>query len=91
VRLGKCTARLVQEATVLGYVNGAWSATASPPIPPDLDVLADVLRAARNHADLYPVLSRAEFPDDHPIVAHMAAQDADRLAAIRALIERGVR
>lgn len=87
MKLGKRTARLVREAAVLGFVNGAWSVGFEPPIPPDMTILADVLRAARSNADLYPALSRAEFPDDHPVIAWMATQDAERLTVLRALID----
>lgn len=88
MRLGKRTARLVREAAVLGYVNGVWSTGAGfkADIPPDTAVFAEVLRAARTLPELYPSLSRAELPEDDPVVAWIAAEDAERLAALRALI-----
>jgi hypothetical protein len=66
MKLGRRTAKLVQEAAVLGFVEGVVHAhgrtweEARRDFPPDLEVLARVLRAAHSHADLYPTLSRVE-------------------------------
>jgi hypothetical protein len=86
VRIGKHAARLVREAAVLGYVNGAVSSNAG--IPPDSAILAEVSRAAHSHADLYPLLSRAEFPAGDPAVVWLEADDAERLELIRQLLDR---
>ncbi|HET9144079.1 hypothetical protein [Actinophytocola sp.] len=92
MKISHHTERLIREAAVLGFVNGFWSAGGqSGDVPPDLDILAGVLRAARSNADLYPTLSGIEFSDSNPVVAHMATEDTDRLAALRALIEEGLR
>jgi len=71
VRLGKRTARLVREAAVLGFVEGAWwrgghttAADARADYPKDADVLAWVMRSARSNRDLYPLLSNVD--DDNP-------------------------
>lgn len=87
MKLGKRTARLVREAAVLGYVNGAWAMGGQPAtIPPDSAIVAGVIRAARAHSDLHPTLARAEFPEGDPAIAWLEAEDADRLEALRALI-----
>lgn len=91
MKISKRTARLVREAAVLGFVNGVWSAKGTAPrstdIPPDSAVVAEVIRAARSFADLYPLLAHAEFPEDDPAIAWLEAEDAERLAALRALID----
>lgn len=88
MRVGKRTARLIREAAVLGFVNGAWSATGpGARIPPATAVFAEVVRSARDMPDLYPTLSRVELPEDDPAVAWQAGQDAERLAMLRALID----
>jgi len=71
VKLGKRTAQLVREAAVMAFVQGSlWGKSegrnevmgfASEPHPRDSVVLRDVLRAARSHSDLYPLLSKAEI------------------------------
>lgn len=89
MKISHHTERLIREAAVLGYVNGAWSAGAQPgSTPPDLDILAGVLRTARSNADLYPTLSGIEFSESNPVVAHMATEDAERLDVLRALLDR---
>jgi hypothetical protein len=62
MRLGKRTAKLVREAMVLGFVEGAWAETTGlgATIPPDREIVIRVLRAARAHPDLYPSLSKVE-------------------------------
>lgn len=86
MKIGKRTARLVREAAVLGFVNGAHSVTPEANIPKDSAIVANVIRAARSIPDLYPLLSRAEFPADDPAVAWLEAQQAEHLEALRALI-----
>lgn len=64
--LGKRTARLLREAMVLAYANGAWDGLPRDELggvdraayPADSDVVAGVLRAARSHKDIYPELGR---------------------------------
>jgi hypothetical protein len=66
VKVGKRTAKLIREAAVLGFVNGAFWAGYNhrdPSIyPKDSAVLDQVLRSAQSNSDLYPTLSRAEMP-----------------------------
>jgi hypothetical protein len=88
VKIGKRARRLIQEAAVLGYVNGVWSVAGSDAeIPPDIAVAAEVIRAARAHPDLYPTLSRVELPDDDPITAWLDTRQAEHLAVLRALLD----
>lgn len=64
--IDKRTARLVREAMVLGYANGAWDGHAKArggqdlpdDYPKDSEVVAGVLRSARSSKDLYPTLGR---------------------------------
>lgn len=62
MKLGKRTAKLVREAMVLAFVEGAYAESAGlgAKIPPDRDIVIRVLRAARANADLYPSLSKVE-------------------------------
>jgi hypothetical protein len=91
MRLGKRTAKLVREAAVLGFANGAyWAADRSwseceANYPKDTRVVADVIRSARNNADLYPTLSKVEQVDDATAAA-LAEIDAVRMAVIRSLM-----
>jgi hypothetical protein len=65
MRLGKRTTRLVREAIVLGFVEGAhwgrfWDGQIEGVYPKDSAVVARVLRAARSNRDLYPMLGRVD-------------------------------
>lgn len=90
MRLGKCTAKLVREAAVLGFANGAYWAADRPwseveaNYPKDTAVVADVIRSARSNGDLYPTLSKAE-PDEATAVV-LAEIDAVRMAVLRSLM-----
>ncbi len=89
MKISHHTERLIREAAVIGYVNGAWAMGGQPAnIPSDLDILAGVLRTARSNADFYPTLSGVEFSENNPVVAHMATEDSARLDILRALLDR---
>lgn len=61
VKIGKRTAKLLREAIVLGYVEGAWREGGhKATIPADSDIVAGVLDSAKRNRDLYPTLSRVE-------------------------------
>lgn len=63
--LCRCTAQLIQEAAVAGFVNGTRHAQGRPweemraDFPRDHDILAEAFRTARDHPDLYPQLAKA--------------------------------
>lgn len=90
MRLGKRTAKLVREAAVLGFANGAyWAADRTwseveANYPKDTAVVVDVVRAARNNADLYPTLSKVEIDDE--TATALAAIDSVRMAVLRSLL-----
>lgn len=49
--------RLIKEAAVMGYVQGAMSHPYRETIPHDRDILAQVLDGCLHNADLYPVIT----------------------------------
>ncbi len=62
MRLGKRTERLVREAMVLGFAEGArWAGRVDPEAHPNDSTVQDwVFSTARSFNDLYPLLSRVE-------------------------------
>ncbi len=50
-------ARLVREAAVMGYVQGAINGKHRDRIPPDTKVLREVVDACLAHSDLYPTIN----------------------------------
>lgn len=70
MKLGKRTERLVREAMVLGFAEGArWAGyihhdEVALRYPKDSDVLKRVYRTAGSFEDLYPLLSRVERPSE---------------------------
>lgn len=50
--------RLIKEAAVMGYVEGAWSQGATKKdIPKDTVILQMVIRSCLANSDLYPLIS----------------------------------
>lgn len=62
MRLGKRTSRLVREAMVLGFAEGAcWGGYRwDREYPADTEVQDRVFKVARSLNDLYPLLSKVE-------------------------------
>ena len=64
--IGPRTAKLLWQAMVLGYANGAWDGTPRNErggvdrarYPKDQEIVAGVLRSAKSQEDLYPDLAR---------------------------------
>lgn len=64
--IGPRTAKLLWQAMVLGYANGAWDGTPRDErgevdrarYPKDSEIVAGVLRSAKSQKDLYPDLGR---------------------------------
>lgn len=76
---------------MLGFANGAywaadrtWSEVGAN-YPNDVEVVADVIRSARNNGDLYPTLSKVEEVDEQTTAA-LAAIESVRMAVLRSLI-----
>jgi hypothetical protein len=75
--IGPRTAKLLWEAMVLGYVNGAWDGRANTMageeladlLRSDSAVVAGVLRSAKSQKDLYPTLGRLAEKLDRLVVA----------------------
>lgn len=65
MKIGKQTEKLIREAAVLGFVEGAWWAGMSieqkENYPRDSVVFANVLRSAKSNKDLYTTLSKVEL------------------------------
>lgn len=70
MRLGKRTARLVREASVMAFVQGSmWGRVQGrkgpddeeSTFPRDSEILDRTMRGARSNADLYPTLSKVEY------------------------------
>lgn len=89
MKIGKRADALIREAAVAGYVNGVWAAGGgfTVDIPPDTVTTAGAFRTARKFPELYPMLSRVELPDTHPVAQWLEAQSAEELEALRALID----
>lgn len=49
--------RLIREAAVMGYVQGVQSGPHRDRIPPDSQILIEVLDACLVHSDLYPTIT----------------------------------
>lgn len=56
--------RLVREAAVMGYVQGAKNGPYRKTIPHDSEILREVLEGCLAHADLYPVITG--YTEDEP-------------------------
>jgi hypothetical protein len=75
--IGPRTAKLLWEAMVLGYANGAWDGTPRDKrggvdrarYPKDSEIVASVLRSAKSQKDLYPTLGRLAEKLDRLVVA----------------------
>ena len=75
--VGPRTAKLLWEAMVLGYANGAWDGTPRDEhggvdrarYPKDSEIVAGVLRSAKSQKDLYPTLGRLAEKLDRLVVA----------------------
>lgn len=48
--------RLVREAAVMGYVNGVAFGPYRDHIPPDGEIVIEVIQCCRSNHDLYPLL-----------------------------------
>lgn len=51
---------LIKEAAVMGYVQGVRSGPHRDKIPPDLQIVTEVLDACMVHDDLYPTIAGGE-------------------------------
>lgn len=70
MKVSKRTERLIREAAVMGFVQGAMWGAAHPRYmvagaresgyPRDSQVVADVLRSAHDNSDHYPMLSKVD-------------------------------
>lgn len=49
--------RLIREAAVMGYVQGAMSGPHRTAIPPDAQIVHEVLDGCMTHPDLYPTIA----------------------------------
>lgn len=49
---------LVREVAVMGYVRGKFSSGNKDPVPPDSQIVFDVILACYYMPDLYPTISR---------------------------------
>lgn len=49
--------RLIREAAVMGYVQGATSGPHRTAIPPDTQILHEVIDGCLSHPDLYPTIT----------------------------------
>ena len=49
---------LLREGAVMGYVRGSMAAGGSQRVPPDEQILVEVVDACLAHPDLYPTLTR---------------------------------
>ena len=75
--IGPRTAKLLWQAMVLGYANGAWDGTPRTErggidrarYPKDSAIVAGVLRSAKSQKDLYPDLARLAVKLDRLVVA----------------------
>ena len=74
--IGPRTAKLLWEAMVLGYANGAWDGAPRTETggidreryPKDQEIIAGVLRSAKSQKDLYPTLGRLAEKLDRLVV-----------------------
>jgi len=49
--------RLIREAAVMGYVQGVMSGPHRDKIPPDEQIVREVMDACLSHPDLYPTIT----------------------------------
>lgn len=56
---------LVRAAAVMGYVHGTL-AERGEPIPPDTDILREVVAACQSMPNLYPTIARHQPAEEQP-------------------------
>lgn len=87
MKINKRTEKLIREAAVLGFAQGAWWAeyhkTPNKPYPHDSEVVHRVIHDAKfNTSDLYPTLAKVESEAFDEMERQCQQQRNDFLRAI---------